>query len=145
MSQQPAPTLATLQIIGAGIVFSTLIMTGMSLGVVWAGIAPSGGEPVDDVVVYALAAAGIGAAFLSFAIRRALPPPSLDAAGQIAPQQAGRVILPLALAETAAPLGLVAALLSGQTTLPLFLCVVALSAAIFHFPTRAMLSGKGRE
>jgi len=136
----PEPTVFHVQIVGAGLMASPLIVTAAGIALMHYGIvAPLAlGPGLPNLLAILLLACGAVAAGGSVLLRRVL---------ERRPAQGGRtlqkrltiVILGLAVAEVPATLGLVLALITGGLAVPGVLWGLSLGVTLFHFPSRAWL------
>jgi F0F1-type ATP synthase membrane subunit c/vacuolar-type H+-ATPase subunit K len=96
--------------------------------------------PAGQWLSLALLVAGGGVVCASFVIRRAMAAQARGGADAI--QQRMRIaIVGLAIAEAAALMGLVLAVLTSELTFPCLLWGISLLASLAHFPSRAWLEG----
>ncbi|MBI2422158.1 MAG: hypothetical protein HYV27_04950 [Candidatus Hydrogenedentes bacterium] len=143
MSQRPIENPMQIQIVAGAIMASVIVHAVVGVYLTRGEIIEPGGllqadESMRDAIGGVLVLTGLGAAALSFVLRRFMAR-RFAAEGATLQTIAQAVIVSLAFAEAPGIMGLLLALLTGELALPGLLWGTSFAVSLFHFPTRAWI------
>ena len=137
------PSLRSVQLIGTMVLISTIVYAVAGVALLMLRVIPAdgvGGLPAEtkSLVESALCAVGLLAGAASILIRRQLDSRT-EPGPEGTPIRFRNAVMAMAMAESPGVMGFVAALLTGDLTIPVVLWGAAIAGCLLHFPTRATL------